>query len=160
MKTNEVRWKLHNYYTDMKKIEQLKDDLKEYRLMDGIGAQVINDMPTSHSTSSSVEKAGDRVDYVREMENELDRFMRIKRAIDDIYGYLKEPHRTIIEMRYFIMPKPLDIRQQKFNWQEIADEVKYSEAYCKEIDCNVVLQIQNRLHEISYVLPTLLCTVL
>lgn len=154
MNSNEVRWKLHNYHTDIKKIEQLKEDLKEYRLMDGVGAQVITDMPTCHSNASVVERISERQDYMVEMENELDGRMRVKRAIDDIYLYLKEPHRSIIEMRYFLLRNPNDVRQFKFNWLEIAEEVNYSEAYCKEIDSKVILQIQNRIHEISYILPT------
>jgi hypothetical protein len=160
MNANEVRWKLHNYHTDIKRIQQLKDDLKEYRLMDGIGAQIISDMPSSHNNTSIVEKMGDRIDYIRNLENELDSLMRVKRAIDYVYLYLKEPARTIIEMRYFLFPKPEDIRQRKYNWAEIAVETNYSEAYCKEVDCKVVLQIQNKVHEISYILPTQIATVL
>jgi hypothetical protein len=160
MTTNEVRWKLHSYYADKERIENLKNDLKEYRLMDGVGAQIITDMPTSHSNSSVVERMGERIEYIREMENELDRLMRIKRSIDQIYMYLKEPARTIVEMRYFLLHNPNDVRQRKYNWIEIAAEVNYSEAYCKEIDCKVILQIQNKLYELSYVLPTLQTTVL
>jgi hypothetical protein len=155
LNTNGVRWKLHNYYTDEKLIEQLKEDLKEYRLMDGIKAQIITDMPTSHSNTSIVERIGDKIDYIRSMENDLDGLMRVKRAIDYVYMYLKEPARSIIEMRYFITPQPQDIRQRKYNWAEIATEVNYSEDYCKEIDCKVILQIQTKIHEITHVLPTL-----
>lgn len=160
MNANTVRWKLHNYYADLKRIEQLKNDLREYRLMDGVGAQVITDMPTCHSNASVVERICERLDYIRELENELDDYMRVKRAIDSVYMYLQEPARTIIEMRYFIMPCPEDVRQRKYSWQEIAKEVKYSEAYCKEIDSKVVLQILNKLVELSYKVPTLFSTVL
>lgn len=155
MTTNEVRWKLHSYYADKERIENLKNDLKEYRLMDGIGSQTITDMPVSHSNASIVEKMVVRIDYIREMENELDGLMRTKRAIDQVYLYLKEPDRSIIEMRYFLLRNSKDVRKMKYNWLEISEEVNYSEAYCKEIDCKVILQIQNKLHNLSYILPTL-----
>lgn len=155
MNANTVRWELHNYHTNAKVIEQIKDDLREYRLMDGIKAQVITDMPLTHSNASKTEKIGiTRAEYISKLEDKLDSMMRVKMAIDSVYLYLKEPHRSIIEMRYFILSSPNDVRQRKYNWQEIAIEVKYCEAYCKEIDANVILQIQNKIRELSYDLPT------
>jgi hypothetical protein len=148
MNTNEIRWRLHNYYTDSKKIEQLKLDLKEYRLRDGVKAQMLSDMPKGDGISSE-DRLISRIDYIRDLESELDSLMRVKRAIDSIYLYLKDPQLSIIEMRYFITPEINDIRQRKYNWKEIADEVKYSEDYCKEIDGKVVFQIQNKIHEIT-----------
>ncbi|HEY5585693.1 MAG TPA: hypothetical protein VIK78_14555 [Ruminiclostridium sp.] len=150
-----VRWKLHNYYNDLKMIEQLKDDLKEYRLMDGVKALVVTDMPGCHSTTSKVESVLtenykykneelELPEYIKSLENELDSLMRIKRAIDNVYLYLREPARTIIEMRYFITPQPLDVRQRKYNWAEIGDEIHMSEDRCKHIDCDVIRQIQNK----------------
>lgn len=149
MNTNEVRWKLHNYHTDSKKINELKLDLKEYRLMDGVKAQVLSNMPRGESIDAD-DKVISRIEYIRELENELDQLMRIKRAIDSIYLYLKDPQLSIIEMRYFITPEINDIRQRKYNWKEIAEETKYTEAYCKEIDGQVVLQIQSKINKIRY----------
>jgi len=143
-------------------MEQLKSDLKEYRLMDGVKAQVLSKTPICHNgTSSKVEAVlekeytheGDRLelmDYVRALEEKLDSMMRVKRAIDSVYLYLQEPKRTIIEMRYFLLRNTDDIRQSKYNWAEIAAEVSYNEDYCKQIDSKVVLQIQNKLYEITH----------
>lgn len=164
MNNNEIRWKLHNYYTDIKIMEQLKSDLKEYRLMDGIKAQVITDMPVCYSSSSKIESVlekeythkGDKLElmeYIKALEEELDGMMKMKRAIDSVYLYLQEPKRTIIEMRYFLLSNPADVRQRKYNWLQIAEEVNYSEDYCKEIDCKVILQIQNKIRGISHFLP-------
>jgi DNA-directed RNA polymerase specialized sigma subunit len=148
MNCNEVRWKLHNYHTDIKRIDQLKEDLKEYRLMDNVKAQVITDMPMgSHNNNASTDKIVDRLDYIQELESELDSLMRTNRAIDSVYLYLREPQRSIIEMRYFLFRNPQDIRQCKYNWLEIAEEVNYSEVYCKKIDSKVIFQIQSKIHD-------------
>ena len=157
MNNNEIRWKLHNYYTDIKIMEQLKSDLKEYRLMDGIKAQIISDMPICHSgTSSKIESVlekdyihkGDKLElmeYVKALEDQLDSMMRLKRAIDSVYLYLKEPVRTIIEMRYFLLSNPQDVRQRKYSWMEISIEVDRNEDYCRALDCRVIRQIQNKI---------------
>lgn len=148
---------MHNYDRLKQEIRNLKESLEEYRKMNisGLKAQVITDMPICRSGESKTESmAITRVDYIKSLEDEIDSKMRIVRAIESVYFYLHEPHRSIIEMRYFIMPNPQDIRQRKYNWIEIAAEVNYSEDWCKEIDCKIILQIMNKLHEITHILPT------
>ncbi len=147
MNCNEIRFYLHNYDRLKKEIENLKESLTEYRKMNisGMKAQVITDMPTTHNNVSQTElMALTRIDYIRDLENEIDSKMRLVRAIESVYFYLQEPARTIFEMRYFISPKPADIRKPNYNWLQIAMEVKYSEDYCKEIDGKVVRKIQER----------------
>ena len=144
--TNEVRFYLHNYDKLKNEIKALSDSLKEYRLMDGVGAQILTGMPTAHNNASVIESTvAGREEYVRNLENEIDSKMRILNAINSVYFYLKEPARTIIEMRYFLLRNPNDIRSIKYNWKEIAEEVQYSEDYCKEIDGRVIRRIQDKL---------------
>jgi hypothetical protein len=146
MNTNEIRFYLHNYNKLKNEIQALSDSLKEYRLMDGMKASIITDMPICHSGASAVESLVDkRLEYVSELEAEIDSKMRILNAINAVYFYLKEPARTIIEMRYFLLRNPNDIRRQKYNWQEIAAETNYTEVYCKKIDGKVILNIQLKL---------------
>jgi DNA-directed RNA polymerase specialized sigma subunit len=146
MNTNEIRFYLHNYEKLKNEIQALSDSLKEYRLMDGIKAKIITNMPICHSGESMVESiVVNRLDYVTGLEDEIDSKMRILNAINGVYFYLKEPARTIIEMRYFLQRKSEDVRKIKYNWQEIADEVNYTEIYCKKIDGRVILKIQNKL---------------
>jgi len=148
MNTNEIRFYLHNYEKLKKEIQALSDSLREYRLMDGIRPKVINGMPISHSENSIVETVViNRFDYIKDLENEIDGKMRILNAINAVYFYLKEPARSIIEMRYFLLRNPDDIREQKYNWQDIADEVNYSEQHCKNIDCEVIRRIQIRMYK-------------
>jgi len=114
--------------------------------MDGVKAKIITDMPICHSGESVVESIiFNRFDYVVSLEDEIDNKMRLMNAINSVYFYLKEPARTIIEMRYFISPMVNDVRKPKYTWREISVEVDKSEDYCKEIDCRVVRKIQNKL---------------
>lgn len=154
MNANEIRWNLHNYDKLKDEIKALKGDIATYRLMDGVRPKIITDMPTIHSTESAIEKIIDRLDYVESLKNELDQNIRLLRAINSIYFRLEEPKRTIIEMRYFITPMKDDVRQRKYNWAEIAEEVGYTEQYCREIDCKIILQISNKILEYGYKEPT------
>jgi hypothetical protein len=114
--------------------------------MDGVKPKVITGMPICHSETSVVESlVANRMDYVTGLEKKIDGKMRILNAINSVYFYLKEPARTIIEMRYFLLRNPNDIRRQKYNWQEIADEIGYTEIYCKKIDGKVIFNIQLKL---------------
>lgn len=148
-----VRWHLHNYHSNKDMIIRLKSELVEYRLMDGVKAQIITGMPISYSPQSKIElvltteydykgNMYELFDYIKQLEAELDKLMRIDLAITKIYATLKEPARSIIEMRYFIKPQTQDVRQRKYNWQEIANEVERTELNCRKIDCRVVRQIQ------------------
>lgn len=155
MNTNEIRFYLHNYEKLKDDIRALSDSLREYRLMDGVKPKIITDMPICHSGESTIETVIiSRLDYIIKLEGEIDGKMRVLNAINGVYFYLKEPARTILEMRYFITPLINDVRRPKYNWKEIADEVNYSEDWCKEIDCKIVLQILNKMHEKTHVIPT------
>lgn len=146
MNTNEIRFYLHSYDKLKDEIQSLSDSLKEYRLMDGVKPKIITDMPIYHSETSIVESVIiNRLDYISELETKIDSKMRVLNAINTVYFYLKEPTRTIIEMRYFLLRNPKDIRRQKYNWQEIAAEVNYTEIYCKKIDGRVISRIQLKL---------------
>jgi DNA-directed RNA polymerase specialized sigma subunit len=108
----------------------------------GIKAQVITGMPTSHSSTSQVEEmAMKRVLYIKDLEEEIDSKMRLYNAINSIYFYLKEPARQIIELRYITVP----IGRRKYNWQEIAEMVGYSEKVCYNIDGKIIRSIQRKL---------------
>ena len=146
MTTNEIRFYLHNYDKLKSEIQALSESLKEYRLMDGVKPKIITDMPICHTGESIVESLiVKRLDYVSGLEAEIDSKMRVLNAINAVYFYLKEPIRTIIEMRYFLLRNPDDVRRQKYNWQEIAEEVHYSEQSCRRIDQKVVTQILSKL---------------
>jgi len=148
MNTNEIRFHLHSYDKLKDEIQALSDSLKEYRLMDGMKPKVITDMPICHSGTSTVESlVVNRVDYVADLENKIDGKMRIVNAINSVYFYLKEPARTIIEMRYFISPMINDVRKPKYSWASISIEVDLNEEYCKQIDCKVIRKIQTKLLE-------------
>jgi hypothetical protein len=148
MTTNEIRFYLHSYDKFKSEIQALSGSLREYRLMDGVKAKIITNMPICHSGESVVESIiFNRFDYVISLENEIDSKMRLLNAINSVYFYLKEPARTIIEMRYFISPMINDVRRPKYNWREIAAEIDKSEDYCKEIDCKVIRKIQNKLFD-------------
>jgi hypothetical protein len=144
MNTNEIRFYLHNYEKLKKEISALSDSLKEYRLMDGVKPRVITDMPRGNAATLE-DAILNRLEYISGLETEIDGKMRILNAINGVYFYLKEPARTIIEMRYFLLRNPNDVRRQKYNWQEIAAEVNYSEQSCRRVDQKVVLKIMNKL---------------
>lgn len=146
MTTNEIRFYLHSYDKLKSEIQALSDSLREYRLMDGVKAKVITDMPMCHSGVSVVESVVDkRIEYISDLETEIDSKMRILNAINSVYFYLKDPARSIIEMRYFITPMVNDVRRPKYNWEHIANEVGRTENHCKKIDCRVVRQIQEKI---------------
>lgn len=110
--------------------------------MDGVRAQTITDMPTSHNTVSVIEDiVCNRDEYVTKLEAEIDSKMRVLNAINSVYFYLKEPARSVIELRYFVVSNPRDIRRKKYNWQEIAEKLNYSEFRVKQIDCQIIRQI-------------------
>jgi DNA-directed RNA polymerase specialized sigma subunit len=139
--TNEIRFYLHNYENLVKEIHHLQNQLAEYRKMNisGIKAQVISDMPVCHSNNSRTEQmACTRVDYIQDLESEIDSKMRIERAINSVYLYLQEPARSIIELRYFVQEQG----KRKANWWEIANIVHLSEVRCKQIDMEIVKKIQ------------------
>lgn len=146
MNTNEVRFYLHNYEKLKSEIQVLSDSLKEYRLMDGVKSKQITDMPICHSGTSVIESiVVNRFDYIKDLEEEIDSKMRVLNAINAVYFYLKEPARSIIEMRYFLYKNPGDVRREKYNWQEIADIINYSLDYCMEIDGKVIRKIQYKM---------------
>jgi len=141
MNNNEIRFYLHNYDNLKREIKHLQKALEEYRKMNisGIKAQVITGMPLTHSNTSKTESmALTRIDYIQELEDEIDSKMRLIRAVDAVYFYLKEPKRTIFEMRYFITPMENDIRKPKYSWKVIADEVEQTEEQCRQIDCRTI----------------------
>lgn len=144
MNTNKIRLYLHNYDNLKKEIKHLVAALEEYRKMNisGIKAQIITDMPICHTDTSKTElMAVTRVDYITDLENEIDSKMRLLNAINAVYFYLKEPKRSIVEMRYMIIPQG----RHKYSWKEIADEVQLSEDNCRIIDCRIIRQIQLKL---------------
>lgn len=153
MNTNEIRFYLHNYDGLKKEIEALKAQLEEYRKMNisGIKAQVITDMPVHHSnTSKTEEMAVKRVEYIADLEQEIDSKMRLLRAINGVYFYLSDPARSIIEKRYFEIPQG----RPKYNWREIAieicgaksaDDIIRKEKECWKIDGKIVRDIQVKL---------------
>jgi hypothetical protein len=146
--TNEIRFYLHGYDNLKREIKNLREALEEYRKMDisGIRATAITDEPRAHNNMSRTEQmAITRLEYIKGLENELDSKTRLLTAINSVYFYLKEPARTIIEMRYFITPMINDVRRPKYSWFEISCEVDKSEDYCKEIDCKVISKIQEKL---------------
>jgi len=146
MTTNEIRFYLHSYGKLKSEIQALSDSLREYRLMDGVKPKVITNMPICHSETSVIESIViNRFDYIADLEKEIDSKMRVLNAINSVYFYLKEPARTIIEMRYFLLRNPKDVRQIKYNWQEIAIEVNYSEDRVKHIDCEVIRRMQQKI---------------
>jgi DNA-directed RNA polymerase specialized sigma subunit len=141
MNTNEIRFYLHNYDRLKSEIKNLQEALGQYRKMNvsGIKAQEITGMPICHFNISKTElMAMTRLDYIKDLEDETDSKLRLVRAINSVYFYLREPHRSIIEMRYFIVPTG----RRKANWAEIAREVNLTEVNCKKIDKRIVLKIQ------------------
>lgn len=149
MRLNEIRYYMHGYQFLDKEIQHLKESLEEYRKMNisGIGAQKLSDMPIHHENRSRVEDiAIERVMNITDLEEELDAKLRLRKAIESVYFYLHEPQRSIIEMRYFIIPQG----KRKANWQEIAEEVSLSEIGCKKLDGKIVREIQLRLMESQY----------
>lgn len=165
MDCNTIRRYMHSYDNLEKEIKHLKESLDEYRKMNisGLGAQVLSDMPKAHKNTSLTEQmAIDRTDYIQLLEEDIDSKMRLYNAINSVYFYLSEPARTIIEMRYFIIPQG----KQKASWKEIAIEVLRLEGIiskkeitetmlesalskCTTIDGRVVKKIQNRLLDTS-----------
>jgi hypothetical protein len=147
MNTNEIRFYLHNYDNLKREVKHLQESLDQYRRMDisGIKAQVITDMPLTHSNTSKTENmALTRVDYIADLEEEIDSKMRLIRAVNSVYFYLEEPKLTIFEMRYFITPMENDIRKPKYSWKVIADEVGQTEETCRQIDCRIIRTIQQK----------------
>lgn len=161
MDCNTIRRYMHSYDNLEKEIKHLKESLDEYRKMNisGLGAQVLSDMPKAHKNTSLTEQmAIDRTDYIQLLEEDIDSKMRLYNAINSIYFYLSEPARTIIEMRYFIVPQG----RQKAKWKEIAIEVLRLEdtkpteqllestiSKCTMIDGRVIRRIQNKLLDTS-----------
>jgi len=148
MNTNEIRFYLHNYYNLKRELKNLQEALDTYKKMNisGLQATIITKEPKTHNNTSKTElMALTRIEYIIDLENEIDGKMRLIKAIDSVYYYLKEPARTILEMRYFITPMQNDIRQPKYSWDKISLEVDKSVAYCKEIDCKIVKKIQEKL---------------
>jgi DNA-directed RNA polymerase sigma subunit (sigma70/sigma32) len=148
LNTNEIRFYLHNYDNLEKEINHLSAQLAEYRHMNisGIKAQVISDMPIHHSNTSRTESmALSRLECIQDLENEIDSKMRLFRAINSVYYYLKEPVKSIIEMRYMEEPQG----RAKYTWAEIAGRLNITEKYCRKIDCKVIRKIQIALHTIT-----------
>jgi hypothetical protein len=156
MSSNEVRWNLYNFYVNKLKIGKLKSELEEYRLFDGVKAQVISKTPicrTGESKQESVLFSEYRykgeclnlMEYIAKLDLELNRLTSINREIESVFTHLKEPIRSIIEMRYFITPQPNDVRQRKYNWAEIAVEVGKTECNCWKIDERIIRIIQGRI---------------
>lgn len=146
MNTNEIRFYLHNYDNLKKKVKNLKETLDEYRQMTGLKARVITDTPAPATYESKLEQTViTRMKYMKDLEAEIDSKMRLLNAINSVYFYLKEPDRSIFEMRYFITPMEGDVRKPKYNWLAISQEVGKSEAHCKNIDCVIVKKIQTKL---------------
>jgi DNA-directed RNA polymerase sigma subunit (sigma70/sigma32) len=144
MNTNEIRFYLHSYDNLKKEIQHLQTQLEEYRKMNisGIKAQIITDMPIYHTNNTSKVEllALTRLEYIGDLENEMDSKMRLLRAINSVYFYLKKPKRIIVEMRYFIQEQG----KRKPSWKEIADKVGETEEKCRQIDCRIIRAIQIR----------------
>jgi hypothetical protein len=85
------------------------------------------------------------MEYIAKLDLELNRLTSINREIESVFTHLKEPIRSIIEMRYFITPQPNDVRQRKYNWAEIAVEVGKTECNCWKIDERIIRIIQGRI---------------
>lgn len=146
MNCNQIRYYLHSYDGLKKEIEHLKEALTIYKCMNvsGMKAQAITGMPQSHSNDSKTEQmALKRVEYMEDLETEIDGKLRLLIAINSIYFYLQEPERSIIEMRYMIIPQG----RPKYNWKEIAAEVGETEKKCWKIDGEVIRKIQIKLLE-------------
>lgn len=148
MNANEIRYYMHSYDNLGKEIGHLKTALEVYRGMNisGIKAQVITDEPLTHSNTSKTEQmALERLEYMQSLEEDIDSKIRLFNAINSIYFYLTEPDRSIIEMRYFIIPQG----RPKYSWKEIAYEVNESEDNCKMKDSRIIRKIQNKLLDTS-----------
>jgi hypothetical protein len=168
MKTNEIRMYLHSYRFLDKEIQHLSNALDQYRKMgvsDNIkekyakhplGAQVITDDPVHHSNVSKTESlAMSRLEYIEDLEEELDGKMRLRKAIEDVYFYLHDPALSILEMRYFMIPQG----RPKYSWREIAmdvygaktrDEIEKAEKACWKLDGKIVKDIQLKLMDSYY----------
>jgi len=148
MNTNTIRYYLHDYENLKKEVKNLQEALDTYKKMNisGLKATVITDEPKTHNNVSKTEiMALTRIEYIADLENKLDEKMRLLIAINSVYYYLREPARSIIEMRYFISPMKNDIRRPKYNWCEISIEVDLNEDYCRALDCNIIKKIQEKL---------------
>lgn len=151
MRPNEIRFYLHSYDNLQKEIAHLNYQLKTCREMGvsslcnekymrhPLAAQVLSDMPIYHDNSSKTENlALKRLEYIVDLENEIDSKMRLLRAINSVYFYLQEPARSIIELRYMRIPQG----RPKPSWKEIAGEVNETEENCKVIDTRTIRKIQ------------------
>ena len=146
MNSHEIRWNLNNYWQNKDKIKQLTDEIEELITNDGVGCQHLTDMPVgSRKHGSVVDKLVDKVDYIRGLESELERLVRVNNAITQIYATLNEINITILELRYFLTSEPMDVRQRKYNWNQIAELLNYSEDGVRKMDQKIVLKIQNKL---------------
>jgi len=109
----------------------------------GLKAQQISDMPHGSKDNESITErmAVTRLDYISDLENELDSKMRLLMAIDSVILYLNPVEKEIIRLRYLEIP----IGKPKANWSQIAQALNYSEDYCKEVDCRIIREIQEKL---------------
>jgi DNA-directed RNA polymerase sigma subunit (sigma70/sigma32) len=146
MDASKVRQELYNYFANKEIIKNMAWQLDEYRKMDNLKANVITDMPTGTSNSSYIIE--NRIEYIRLMQIDYDEMMRIDRCIESVISLLRGNWQTIIEMRYFITPIINDVRQRHYTWAEIANEIKYNEDYCREIDRRIIQKIQNKIHQV------------
>lgn len=132
MKTNEIRYWLHNFEGLKDEIIEIEECLRQYRVMEieTFIVPVLDDMPKGKGkTSSPVENAAiSRLTQIERMENRLFYLRTILAAINlVIKAYTDDSNEwRILKMRYF--------DSKKMQWMEIADELGYSEQNVKKID--------------------------
>lgn len=140
MNANTIRLYLHSFGNLKIEIEHLKEALEEYRKMDAsaIKAQVITDMPVCHTGESQTEnKALKRLEYVQDLEDEIDSKMRLVRAVESVMLYLKGKEKDIMYYRYDYK----EYNKPKLSWYEVSLKVRLAEGWCREMDCKIVHNI-------------------
>jgi DNA-directed RNA polymerase specialized sigma subunit len=139
----EIRFNLYCFDNLKIEIENLKQQLEEYRKMDfsSMKAQVITDMPICHTGASKTENmALERIDYIEKLEHEIDNKMRLYRSIDSVILFLKHNYMAILNNRYF----------DGMEWKVIAINNNISHTRCREIDRTIVSLIQAKLKNNGY----------
>lgn len=140
MNANTIRFYLHSFDNLKIEIEHLKEALQEYRKMDAsaIKAQVITDMPICHAGNSQTEdKALQRVEYIQNLEDEIDSKMRLVRAVESVMFYLRQSEATVMYYRY----EYKEPDKPKLSWAEVAIKANYDEQCCKNLDRKIIHNI-------------------
>ena len=151
MSLNEIRLYLYHFENLKKDIDSLQAELDIHNKNDAstIKAQMITDMPIGRNApdqkgeiwNSQTEKAAiKRAEYTLSLTDDIESKLKIIRAVQSIYFYLKEPKRSIFEMRYFIKEEP--------PWKIISKEVNETEGNCKRIDGRIIKTIQKKLFKL------------